>query len=141
MSIENFVTQALNSELVKNSENWNLEKIFELSFEVAVNVGKTSYSKNEKIDLLVSVVKKVVEELKAKNVSLSVLKTSTGSWETVSEIVETLIPVVFSHLPVMEMPRSFLSFLSCLSATCVKVEKQVEVVKEEVKEEKVENKD
>jgi hypothetical protein len=113
MSIEKFVTQALDSELVKNSENWNLEKIFELCFEVAVNVGKTSYSKNEKIDLLVSVVKKIVEELKEKNVSLSVLKTSTGSWETVSEIVETLIPVVFSHLPVMEMPRSFLSFLSC----------------------------
>ena len=138
MRIEEFVTQALDSELVKNVENWNLEKIFELCFEVAVNVGKTSYSKNEKIDLLVSVVKKIVEELKTKNVSLPVLKTSTGSWETVSEIVETLIPVVFSHLPVMEMPRSFLSFLSCLSVTCVKVEKQVENVE---KIEKVENKD
>ena len=125
MSIEKFVTQALNSDLVKNTEAWNLEKVFELCFEVAVNVGKTSGLKQEKIDLLVSVVKKIVEELKAKNVSLSALKTSTGSWEAVSEVVEILVPVVFSRLPVMEMPRSFLTLFSCMSASCVKVDSQV----------------
>ena len=125
MSIEKFVTQALNSELVKNAENWNLEKVFELCFEVAVNVGKTSASKQEKIDLLVSVVKKVVEELKAKNVSLTSLKTSTGVWEVVEEVVEILVPVVFSRLPVMEMSRSFSNLFSCMSASCVKVVPQV----------------
>jgi hypothetical protein len=134
MSIEKFVTQALNSELVKDSKNLTLEKLFELAFEIAVNVGKTSSLKQEKIDLLVSVLKKVLEELKTKDVSLSVLKTSTAdSWEVVSEIVESVVPVVFSHLPVMDMPRSLLSFFSCLSASCVKVEK-VEKVEEEVVE-------
>jgi len=145
MSVEEFITQAMNSQLVKNLETLNLETIFELSFEVAVNVGKLSSSKQEKIDLLVRVVKKVLEELEIKNVSLSALKTSTDSWESVTEVVETLIPVVFSRLPVMDMPRSFLSFLSCVSASCVsascvKVEKQVLKVEEQkVEEQKVEH--
>jgi hypothetical protein len=144
MSVEEFITQAMNSQLVKNLETLNLETIFELSFEVAVNVGKLSSSKQEKIDLLVRVVKKVLEELEIKNVSLSALKTSTDSWEAVTEVVETLIPVVFSRLHVMDMPRSFLSFLSCVSASCVsascvKVEKQVLKVEEQkVEEQKVE---
>ena len=146
MDIKAVVSEVLTLPYVigTNLDDWDFESVFRLALDVAVVVMKktSSASKEANSVLIASVVCDVIGQLKARAVSSADPKMSTEAlqrWNNLETFASQALPVVLSHVPALNISRSF---LDCFSF-CKRVSSAIEVTDvkvEEVKGVKVEEK-
>ena len=123
MDVTTLVAQVLALDTVKNASSWTFDSFLHLAFEVAVIVKKAEgSSKAENISLLVNVLDGVIEELKKKEISSVDQATATAveeRWNLLKETVDLTVPVVFSHVPHLDVVTSWWKKHSCCSGSGV----------------------
>jgi hypothetical protein len=122
MDVTTLVAQVVALDTVKNASSWTFDSFLHLAFEVAVIVKKAGSSKVENISLLVNVLDGVIEELKKKEISSVDQATATAveqRWNLLKETVDLTVPVVFSHVPHLDVVKSWWKKHSCCSGSAV----------------------
>jgi hypothetical protein len=146
MNTKPIVDQVLKlPKVVKTSLNsWNFENVFQLSLDVAVVVMKqtVSSSKESNAALIGSVVSDVLDHLKSEALSSVAQEKSTEvkqQFDVLKEFASGGLPVVLSHLPLLEMPHRLVDCFSFCKrvSSAVKPDEAVSVAEVKVEEVKV----
>jgi hypothetical protein len=123
MDIASTVAQALALDSVKNATSLNFESVIQVSFEVAGLVKKVgASSKDQNVALLVEVLDAVILHVKAKELALADPASATeieSKYDSLKETVRIALPVLFSHLPHLELSKTCLKGFSCCSSSAV----------------------